>query len=381
MRRRFMQDSCIDVNRYLTFVARENNTSISLWNYKSIGDGGFSDIQYSINGEHFIEGDVNNIIINSGETLSIKATYHVPRANPDGVFIISRPVDVIGTISSILATPNRYSYIFYNAPIVDASLLSLPATTLWDNCYAYMFHGCTSLTTAPELPATTLAVDCYYNMFYGCSRLTTAPELPATTLIDGCYSSMFQYCTSLTVAPELPATTLADYCYSYMFYGCTSLTTAPALPATTLWDNCYRSMFYGCNNLNYIKMLATGIYATNCLSNWVSGVASSGTFVKNPAMTSLPTGVSGIPSGWTVVDDGEDSGGLITFTIDGVEYQAEEGMTWGEWVNSEYNVNGEFTVDLDDSILYGWSRWVGTEVDYVYASHIIEENYNYAVVV
>ena len=29
----------------------------------------------------------------------------------------------------------------------------------------------------------------------------------------------------------------------------------------------------------------------------------------------------------------------ITFTIRGSEYQAEEGMTWGEWVDSGFNVN------------------------------------------
>lgn len=28
---------------------------------------------------------------------------------------------------------------------------------------------------------------------------------------------------------------------------------------------------------------------------------------------------------------------LISFTIDGVLYQAEEGMTWEEWCESEYN--------------------------------------------
>lgn len=28
---------------------------------------------------------------------------------------------------------------------------------------------------------------------------------------------------------------------------------------------------------------------------------------------------------------------LITFTINGTSYQAKEGMTWAEWVNSEYN--------------------------------------------
>lgn len=30
----------------------------------------------------------------------------------------------------------------------------------------------------------------------------------------------------------------------------------------------------------------------------------------------------------------------ITFTIDGIEYQAEDNMTWGEWVESKYNTIG-----------------------------------------
>jgi hypothetical protein len=59
-------------------------------------------------------------------------------------------------------------------------------------------------------------------------------------------------------------------------------------------------MFKGCIKLNYIKMLATDISASGCLTNWVSSVASNGTFVKNAAMTSLPSGAKGIPNGWTV---------------------------------------------------------------------------------
>lgn len=35
----------------------------------------------------------------------------------------------------------------------------------------------------------------------------------------------------------------------------------------------------------------------------------------------------------------EDSGGLITFSIDGTEYQAENGMTWEQWCDSEYNTD------------------------------------------
>ena len=206
----------------------------------------------------------------------------------------------------------------------------LPATTLAERCYSNMFYNCTSLTTAPELPATTLANQCYGQMFRNCRSLTTAPELPATTLAnqcyngmfqnctglksvhsnylpvttlaESCYSSMFSGCTSLTEAPVLPATTLANTCYSSMFTNCTSLTTAPELPATTLSVRCYWGMFQGCTNLNSIKMLATSISAFNCLKDWVQNVAATGTFTKAASMTTLPTGASGIPSGWTVVD-------------------------------------------------------------------------------
>lgn len=220
----------------------------------------------------------------------------------------------------------------YNSMFSDCTSLAqapeLPATTLVFGCYHSMFQGCTSLTTAPQLPATTLATSCYYGMFNGCASLTTAPQLnvttlaqycysamfanctslitapqlPATTLAQHCYSSMFSGCTSLTQAPQLPATTLTDYCYDSMFGGCTSLTTAPELPADTLTESCYEEMFSGCSSLNYIKMLATDISEDDCLLEWVNGVASSGTFVKNSAATWTKTGISGIPTEWTVED-------------------------------------------------------------------------------
>ena len=98
----------------------------------------------------------------------------------------------------------------------------------------------------------------------------------------------------------LPATTLTDDCYYHLFYGCSNLTIAPELPATTLVQGCYGEMFGGCSKLNYIKCLATNISARNCTFNWVSVVASTGTFVKNPHMNDWPTGISGIPEGWTV---------------------------------------------------------------------------------
>ena len=200
-------------------------------------------------------------------------------------------------------TSNCYAGMFYGCTSLTSAPV-LPATTLANQCYYGMFQGCTSLTSAPVLPATTLATECYSNMFYNCTKLTTAPELPAKTLASNCYAYMFEGCTRLTTAPVLPATTLAKWCYASMFGGCTNLKNAPELPAKTLANYCYRYMFSDCTNLNYIKCLATDISATSCTSNWVSGVASTGTFVKDASMSSWTTGTSGIPSGWTVQDDG-----------------------------------------------------------------------------
>ena len=194
-----------------------------------------------------------------------------------------------------------YQYMFQDCTSL-VSAPELPATTLATYCYQYMFEGCTSLVSAPELPATTLDSNCYQSMFQGCTSLVSAPELPATTLANYCYDNMFCGCSNLTTAPELPATTLADHCYYYMFSSCTSLTTAPELPATTLADYCYRYMFSNCSKLNNITMLATDISAKECLYYWVNNVSSSGTFIKHPSMTKLSTGISGIPSGWTVED-------------------------------------------------------------------------------
>ena len=223
-------------------------------------------------------------------------------------------VNVCGNIMSIYDSQNfrtitalnegdRLALLFYDcAGLISAENLILPATTLADNCYARMFSNCISLTTAPVLPATTLAGGCYFGMFANCTSLTTAPELPVTTLAKSCYSNMFEGCTSLTKTPELPTTTLAQSCYYCMFSNCTSLTTAPELPATTLASYCYQTMFYGCTSLNYIKCLATDISASNCTSSWVSGVSSTGTFVKNPNMAGWTTGNNGIPANWTVQD-------------------------------------------------------------------------------
>lgn len=125
--------------------------------------------------------------------------------------------------------------------------------------------------------------------------------MPATSLNQSCYSNMFYQCRSLVKAPKLlPATTLSQGCYSSMFDGCNNLVTAPELPAGTLQPYSYLGIFSGCSSLNYIVCLATNISANYSHTNWVSGVAAAGTFVKAASMTGWTRGADGIPNNWTV---------------------------------------------------------------------------------
>ena len=235
-----------------------------------------------------------------------------------------------------------YNRMFYNCTSLT-NAPSLPATTFALGCYGAMVGGtnllpdCTNINFSDEntinsgvchelfydtiitdsdlmrllptnssgkycLPVMNLTIDNVYDgMFYSCDKLTIAPELPATTLTNHCYDSMFAYCSSLITAPVLPATVLAPYCYYSMFQSCYNLITAPELPAKTLTTNCYYGMFMFCRQLNYIKMLATDIQASNCLTDWVYYVSSTGTFEKMTGVN-IPTGRDGIPDGWTIVN-------------------------------------------------------------------------------
>ena len=141
--------------------------------------------------------------------------------------------------------------------------------TMADECYSYMFNGCTSLTQAPALPATTLADYCYSYMFGGCTSLTQAPALPATTLSDRCYYQMFHGCTRLTQAPALPATTLNSYCYNNMFSGCASLKLSSS--KTGEYTQEYR-----------IPTAGTGTTAPSALFNMFK--STGGTFTGTPSI-------------------------------------------------------------------------------------------------
>ena len=277
---------------YLTFIALEDGT------FKLSANA----VSYSLdNGETWTElaAATASPTVTAGSKIMWKGTITPSSSYGVGTFSATGNFDVQGNAMSLLygdsykgktdLTGKNYAFynLFYNnTKVVNAENLSLSATTLANYCYTAMFSRCTSLVSAPVLPATTLTLSCYGSMFYSCTNLVTAPT-------------------------KLPATTLANQCYVIMFNSCTSLTTAPELPATTLAQSCYDNMFYGCTSLNYIKTMFTTTPSTSYTRNWVNGVASTGTFVKNMNATWDVRGADGIPEGWTVELDsfgGDDYG-------------------------------------------------------------------------
>jgi hypothetical protein len=84
-----------------------------------------------------------------------------------------------------------------------------------------------------------------------------------------------------------------------MFRGCTSLTEIELKNTRFDGGNAGVSMFENCSNLSSIKVALTSW--SNYTSNWVKGVAATGTFYK---LTALPEefGTNRIPEGWTVVN-------------------------------------------------------------------------------
>lgn len=316
----------VNIDNYLTIEALEDGLTVSLstnaCEYCVDGDGNWKSLTAGTATES----------INTGHTLSFRGELTpITQGVNQGIgnFTISKKCNLKGNCMSMLFGDNAVNN--YNLSNKRSAFYQL-------------FYKCSNIVTVSSgfLPAIILAPNCYHSMFEKCTSLTTAPELPATTLADSCYYNMFYDCINLTTAPELPVTTLAVWCYAHMFYGCTSLTTAPELPATTLKMYCYYNMFYRCTQLNYIKMLATYISSSTCLMNWVNGVSTTGTFVKNINMLSLPTGESGIPSGWTVVDDEETSifPMYLNTTYDssrGLYYRDEDDLSRSLWEWIEQN--------------------------------------------
>lgn len=81
----------------------------------------------------------------------------------------------------------------------------------------------------------------------------------------------------------------------------------------------------------------------NVQANWNETDTSSDAYILNkPTIPAVDVALttSELDEAWGTVFTA-----IISFTIDASTYQAEEDMTWGEWVNSEYNTDYYYIYD------------------------------------
>ena len=265
----------------------------------------------------------------------------------------------ITSVSSRLLPANNmstqcYSGMFYGSGIKSIPSGFLPATNLANSCYSNMFsYSNVNSIPADLLPATTLANSCYYRLFSN-SKITSVPAglLPATNLTNYCYQLMFYECKNLKSADiVLPATTVNNNgVYSRMFFNCTNLTDSPIIKATSVSGNdAFYEMFYGCGKMKYLVCDIMNEPSSSISSNWLGGVAATGTFYKNPDATwdqTITPGTSTVPDTWTITDipstvnylkftTVDENGSTYAFSKEGLEYSIDG----GEWTTLEANTN------------------------------------------
>ena len=181
-----------------------------------------------------------------------------------------------------------------NAPVVDS------------RGYAYMFMECKALVTGPqEISASSLGARACEWMFGYCAKLKNYPafsEDAEATVADNTFYNAFDGCTAMTGTVIVPFKKLGQYTCESMFQNCKNITAA-IIRATDVNSMCsIRYLFKGCSKLKSIEVHFTSWptnYSYGDTYQWVSGVASSGTFYKPDELTTA-RGVSKIPTNWTL---------------------------------------------------------------------------------
>lgn len=179
-----------------------------------------------------------------------------------------------------IATRYCFYFIFEsNTAIYDTSNFVMPATTISEGCYGYFFRGCTSMIKTPKV-------------------------IPALHIPYLACAAVFGRCYNITEGPVFNCTSVENLAFghydNYMgcFQSCTSLQKAPVLKPATLYDNSYGNLFRDCTSLTEITVWATDFTSTS-FSSWVRGITRTDGIIKCKSR-SLPSGVDGIPNGWTI---------------------------------------------------------------------------------
>lgn len=288
------------INMYFTIESLQDSNQIKMQRSKTPNNPTLS---YSLDdGETWTTTTISDTVtfgtINTGQKIIFKGNNTMLAIAWDAYnyFTATKQFKVYGNIMSLFngddfktnyefdnSSTHQCAGLFRTTYLVDASNLILPASTLYTSSYNGMFRGATALQHGPQMLATTpTGTENCSSMFEGCINLEEPIEINFTTLCQQCCYRMFVMNRNSKITTP-------------------KMTKSPILRCKTAAQNCYAEMFKGNGNLNEITCLLTS--STGGTDNWVQYAgASTGTFYKSPLKNDWPSGVHGIPTGWTVAD-------------------------------------------------------------------------------
>lgn len=196
------------------------------------------------------------------------------------------------------------SQMMWNCTAIQSGPDMSNITTASSSCFYQMFKGCTSMTIGPDLSSlTTVGTSAMYGMFDGCTSIVSVSDMDGVTSVanNGMYS-MFSGCSALEYFNMGYVQSVGNYAMQNMFYNCTSLDVGIDLKTiTTAGASAFANMYYGCSSLTE-AFAPTITWDTSKTSNWLYGVAATGTLTADSSIASSITlnSVSGCPSDWTL---------------------------------------------------------------------------------
>lgn len=204
---------------------------------------------------------------------------------------------------------NHACYYMFNQCAMLNNLPAMPIITeTSDYCCSYMFEGCNSLLDASsvQINCNSIATRAFESMFQNCGNLVTLPSrIDAVSIRERGLYKMFSSCTNLVTPPSrIDAINVEKRGLAGMFSNCTNLVVGPDVlldSCTTFGENALLEMFLNCSRLNHIRAIFK-VPNSGITYNWLKNVSKTGTFVTKENRSWIG-GTSGIPTGWTRVNE------------------------------------------------------------------------------
>lgn len=190
---------------------------------------------------------LSKVIVNSytplvsSKKITSNGIYKANDDNLDGYSQVCVETNGVDINDYFLTTPQTFSGIIRyitKIPELDTSNL----TTM-----AYMFQGCTNLSSIPNL--NTSKVETMYSAFSGCSNLVSIPNLNTSKVKSMYYA--FIGCSNLVSIPQLDTSNVTDM--AYMFQDCYKITSIPELNTSNV--DSMQGMFDSCSQLKTVPLL------------------------------------------------------------------------------------------------------------------------------